>query len=61
MKSASEEFSKLMTSTNMKEQKQYSTNKSYIMINELYKTANIKDTKIFLIKYKNTLEELENM
>ena len=61
MKSASEEFSKLMTSTDMKEQKQYSTNKSYIMINELYKTANIKDTKIFLIKYKNTIEELENM
>ena len=61
MKSASEEFSKLMTSLDMKEQKQYSINKSYIMINELYKATNIKDPKIFLIKYKNTLEELKNI
>ena len=55
------EFSKLMTSLDMKEQKQYSINKSYIMINELYKATNIKDPKIFLIKYKNTLEELKNI
>ena len=31
------------------------------MINELYKATNIKDPKIFLIKYKNTLEELKNI
>lgn len=61
MRSASEEFSKLMTSTDMKEQKQYGINKAYIMINELYKSANIKDSKIFLIKYKNTLEEFKNL
>ena len=61
MRSASEEFSKLMTSTDMKEEKQYGINKAYIMINELYKSANVKDSKIFLIKYKNTLEEFKNL
>ena len=35
IKSASDEYSKLMTTTNLKEEKQYTTNKIYIMINEL--------------------------
>ncbi len=60
-KAAVDEISKLMTSTDMKDQKQYSTNKLYVMISELQKAADIKDEKIFLIKYKNTLEELINI
>ena len=61
IKSASDEYSKLMTTTNLKEEKQYTTNKIYIMINELKNATDIKDSKIFLIKYRNTLEEIRNM
>ena len=50
-----------MTTTNLKEEKQYTTNKIYIMINELKNATDIKDSKIFLIKYRNTLEEIRNM
>lgn len=56
-----EEFSKIMTSTDLKEQKQYTVNKTYIMLNELLKSTEQQNSQIFLIKYKNTLEELNNL
>lgn len=39
----------------------YNVNKSYIMINELQNAVDLKEKEIFLIKYKNLLEELENV
>lgn len=39
----------------------YNINKAYIMISELKNTINLKDKEVFLIKYKNLLEELENV
>ena len=39
----------------------YNINKAYIMINELKNSVNLKDNEVFLIKYKNLLEELENV
>lgn len=57
-KSAVEEFAKLMTSKDIEEQKQYTVNKIYIMLSELQKSTDNRDSKIFLIKYKNVMEEL---
>ena len=47
---------------NVKENKnQYDINKAYIIINELQNAVKLKDKEIFLIKYKNLLEELNNI
>ncbi len=59
--SANQEFTKLLTTTQKNDKKQYIINKIYIQINELKNTAEIKDKEIFLIKYKNLLEEIENL
>lgn len=56
-----EEYSKLLTSTNVDSKKQYSVNKVYVMINELQNAAQIQDEAVFLIKYKNTLEEMKDI
>lgn len=60
--SASQEFTKLVTNISNKENiNQYNINKVYVMINELQNAVTLKDKEVFLIKYKNLLEELQNM
>lgn len=60
--SATQEFTKLVTNINNKESgNQYNINKTYVMINELQNAVTLKDKEIFLIKYKNLLEELQNI
>ncbi len=61
IKTSIEEFTKMLTGAEVKEEKQYSINKIYIMLSELEKAIEQKHTQIFLIKYKNTLEELSNI
>lgn len=56
-KSATEEFAKLKN----KKEKEHEINKIYVMLNELQKSTEKQDSTIFLIKYKNTLEELNNI
>lgn len=59
---ASQEFTKLITNINQNESvNQYNVNKTYVMINELQNAVNLKDKEVFFIKYKNLLEELENI
>ena len=59
---ATQEFTKLVTNINTKEiGKQYNINKIYVIINELQNAITLKDKDIFLIKYKNLLEELQNI
>lgn len=59
---AAQEFTKLVTDINSDEKtNQYNINKAYIMINEMQNAVLLKDKQIFLIKYKNVLEELENI
>lgn len=59
---STQEFTKLVTNINTKEiGKQYNINKIYVIINELQNAITLKDKDIFLIKYKNLLEELENI
>ena len=59
---ASQEFTKLITNVNQNESvNHYNVNKAYVIINELQNAINLKDKEVFLIKYKNLLEELENI
>ena len=60
--SATQEFTKLVTNINNKENvNQYNINKVNVMINELQNAITLKDKEVFLIKYKNLLEELQNI
>lgn len=61
IKQASNSFSKLLTNTNIDSSKQYSISKIYIMINELQNAISVQDETIFLIKYKNILEEMNSI
>ena len=59
---AIQEFTKLVTDiTNTQKGNQYSINKAYVMINELANAVEIQDKEVFLIKYKNVLEDLQNL
>ena len=56
------EISQLLTSTDKDiQEKEYNINKAYVVANELKNGIVLKDRNVFLIKYKNLLEELENM
>mgnify|MGYP007124393511 FL=1 len=57
---AIQDFSKLAESSEIQKNK-YNINKAYIMLKELQGAIELKEKDIFLIKYKNLLEELENM
>lgn len=61
IQSGIDKYSKLLTDVNISSNNQYSINKGYIIINELLNAVNIKDREVFLIKYKNLLEELTNI
>ncbi len=61
IKAAIESYSKLLTNTNVPATKQSKISKGYIMINELQNAVNVQDKAVFLIKYKNLLEELSRM
>ncbi|MCI8411345.1 MAG: hypothetical protein HFJ40_02670 [Clostridia bacterium] len=61
IKSAIDVYSRLITNTNISADKQYHISKSYIMLNELQNAVNVKDKSVFLIKYKNLIEEFNNM
>lgn len=61
IKKAIDVYSKLLSDTNIDSEKQYYLNKSYVILNEIQNALSIKDKSVFLIKYKNLLEELENV
>lgn len=60
-KQSVENFSKLLSNTNVDSAKQYKISKSYVMLNELQNAVQIQDESVFLIKYKNILEEINNL
>ena len=61
LQEASNKFEKLLTDENTQNKNQFVINKSYILINELQNSANLKDKQLFLIKYRNLLEDLNNL
>ena len=58
---ASNIFSKLLTDINIQNINQYTVNKCFISINRLINAAKEQDKEIFLIKYKNLLEDLNSL
>ena len=61
IKNAINIFSQLLTGNVVNANNQTSINKVYVMLNELQNATNVKDEAVFLIKYKNLLEEINNM
>ena len=61
IKLAVDTYSKLITDINLETEKQYNINKVYIMINDMQNSTTIKSKDIFLIKYKNIIEELNTI
>ncbi len=61
VKQAIDTFSSQLVNTNTDSNKQYVINKIYIMLNELQNAVSMQDESIFLIKYKNILEEMNNL
>ena len=54
-------YATLLTNTEMDANKQTSINKGYVMLNELKNAADTQNISVFLIKYKNLLEEINNL
>ena len=61
IQNATSEYTKLMSDTNINQEKQYAINKGYIMLNELQNAVSTQDTSVFLIKYKNLIEQIDNL
>ncbi|MCI8636382.1 MAG: hypothetical protein HFJ36_00675 [Clostridia bacterium] len=61
VKNGIDSYSRLLTSTEVDSSKQYNVSKTYIMLNELQKAVTIQDSSVFLIKYKNLIEEINNI
>ena len=57
IKNAIETYNSALTSTNIDNFLQYDVNKVYIMLNELQSSVRLQDESVFLIKYKNLIEE----
>ena len=54
-------YATLLTNTEIDANKQASINKGYVMLNELKNAVDTQNTSVFLIKYKNILEEINNL
>ncbi|MBS6252066.1 MAG: hypothetical protein KH434_02365 [Clostridium sp.] len=61
IKNAINVFSQLLTGNVVNTNNQTTINKVYVMLNELQNATNVKDEAVFFIKYKNLLEEINNM
>ena len=61
LQEAREKFTKIITNENVQENNQFIVNKCYILLNEIQNSANLKDKQLFLIKYRNLLEDLNNL
>ena len=54
-------YATLLTNTEIDANKQTGINKGYVMLNELKNAADTQNSSVFLIKYKNLLEEINNL
>ncbi len=58
---AGEAFSVVMADASFIGTNSYQINKSYVMLNELKNSVSLEDREIFYIKYRNLLEEIDNL
>ena len=60
-KRAIDTFSELLSNTKIGFNEQYKISKCYVMLNELQNAVQLEDESVFLIKYRNILEEINNL
>jgi len=53
-------FTNILNNMNQNTQNQNKISKIYVLLNELNNSVNLKDKEIFMIKYRNVMEELVN-
>ena len=53
-----EYFNKVMNDMSFQEEKQYTVNKSYILLKELQSSVELQEKEIYYIKYKNLISEI---
>lgn len=58
---ADETFRMVTTDSNFINENSYMVNKSYVLLNELKNSATLNDSEIFYIKYRNLLEEINEL
>ena len=54
-------FTNILNSVNQETQNQGSINRIYVLLNELNNSINLRDKDLYIIKYKNVMEELINL
>ena len=54
-------FQSIMTDADYVSKNSNKVNKIYVALNELKNSCTLKDREVFLIKYKNALEELNSI
>ena len=58
LKYAEDSFSNIMNNNEFTKNRGYNINKSYVAIKELQNSSILKDFNIYIIKYKNTMQEM---
>lgn len=58
---ADETFRKVTTDVDFASKNAYNVNKTYVLLNELKNSMSMNDTDIFYIKYRNLLEEINEI
>ena len=61
MDKALDSFQSVISDVDFVSQNSNKVNKTYVALNELKNSTNMKDRDIFLIKYVNALEELNEL
>ena len=55
---ANEEFTTIINNVNIDKNKKLNVNRAYLLLKETQNSIEAKDKQVFLIKYKNTIQEL---
>lgn len=55
---ANQEFSTIINNVNIDKNKKLNVNRAYLLLKEAQNSIETKDKEVFLIKYKNTIQEL---
>ncbi len=58
---AEEQYAGIISGIELGQGEKYKINKGYIILNELISSTELEDISVFLIKYRNLLEEINNV
>jgi len=61
MANADAAFKNVQTDIDYIKNKEYEVNKTYVLLKDLQKSVDLKDDRVFYMKYKNTMESLNSM